>query len=324
MHLKILRVFCDVVGQRSFSLAADANGMTQSGASHMIHQLEEHLGVRLLDRSKRPFVLTQEGQTYYDGCRQIVKRYDALEESVRTLHDEVAGRVAVASIYSVGLSHMSQFVQRFIGQYPKANVRLQYQHPDKVYDLVQNDRVDFGLVSYPRASRTIKSLTWRDEPMVFVCSPGHRLAAHRQIAIADLAGEAFVSLDCGLQIRHEIDKALASRQVQVDVVMEFDNIETLKRAVEIEAGVTLLPFPTVARELAAGSLATAELSDLELVRPLGIIHRRGAELGKTAQRFEQLLRGTRDASAPQDSASTETNGHSVHRVELEREKQITG
>jgi len=122
MHIKTLKVFCDIVGQRSFSQAADANGMTQSGASHMIHQLEDHLGVRLLDRSKRPFVLTQEGQTYYDGCRQIVKRYDALEDAVRTLHDEVAGRVRVASIYSVGLSHMSQFVQQFLRQYPKADV----------------------------------------------------------------------------------------------------------------------------------------------------------------------------------------------------------
>jgi DNA-binding transcriptional LysR family regulator len=321
MHLKTLKVFCDVVGQRSFSQAADANGMTQSGASHMVHQLEDNLGVRLLDRSKRPFVLTQEGQMYYDGCRQIVKRYNALEESVRTLHEEVSGRVSVASIYSVGLSHMREFVDRFIAQYPKADVRLQYQHPDKVYELVQNDRVDFGLVSYPRASRTIKSLTWRDEPMVFVCSPNHRLADRNQISMADLAGEAFVSFDSGLQIRHEIDKALASRQVQVDVVMEFDNIETLKRAVEIDTGVTLLPLPTVARELAAGSLVTATLSDIELVRPLGIIHRRGAELGRTAQRFKQLLRGSGDLDPSSLGESSKTDSRSAERITLEQEKQ---
>ncbi len=305
MHFKTLKVFCDVVGRRSFSQAADANGMTQSGASHMIHQLEDHLGVRLLDRSKRPFTLTEEGQTYYDGCRQLVKRYDALEEAVRSLHDEVAGRVMVASIYSVGFSHMSQFVQDFLRRYPKANVRLQYQHPDKVYDLVQSDRVDLGLVSYPRSSRTMKSLTWRDEPMVFVCSPDHRLAGSPEVAITDLAGESFVGFDSDLQIRHEIDKTLASRDVQVDVVMEFDNIETLKRAVEIGAGVTLLPLPTVTRELAGGSLVTARLSDVELVRPLGIIHRRGAELGKTAQRFKQLLRGTIDATASELGEATE-------------------
>jgi len=324
MHLKTLKVFCDVVGRRSFSQAADANGMTQSGASHMIHQLEDHLGVRLLDRSKRPFILTPEGQTYYDGCRQLVKRYDALEEAVRTLHDEVGGRVAVASIYSVGLSHMNQIVQQFLRQYPKANVRLQYQHPDRVYDLVKNDQVDLGLVSYPRASRTIKSLTWRDEPMVFVCSPAHRHANRSHVSISDLAGERFIGFDRDLQIRHEIDKTLASRNVQVEIVMEFDNIETLKRAVEIDAGVTLLPLPTVTRELAGGSLAIAELTDVELIRPLGIIHRRGAELGKTAQRFKQLLRGTIDVGAPPTGDPTATRDRSAQRAAEEPETQTTG
>ena len=96
MHMKLLKVFCDVVGQRSFSRAADENGISQSGASQMVHQLEDHLGVRLLDRSKRPFVLTPEGEVFHEGCRKLVQRYFALEEEVRTLHAEVSGRVSVA------------------------------------------------------------------------------------------------------------------------------------------------------------------------------------------------------------------------------------
>ena len=85
MHVKSLKVFCDVVGRRSFSRAADENGISQSGASQIVNHLEEELGVRLLDRSKRPFVLTAEGQVYYDGCRRLVQRFYALEEEVRTL-----------------------------------------------------------------------------------------------------------------------------------------------------------------------------------------------------------------------------------------------
>src|SRR6185312_15375775 len=93
MHLKGLKVFCDVVGWRSFSRAADENGISQSGASQVVNQLERRLGVKLIDRSKRPFVLTPEGETYYEGCRKLVQRYDALEDQVRTLHEEVSGRV---------------------------------------------------------------------------------------------------------------------------------------------------------------------------------------------------------------------------------------
>lgn len=289
MHLKSLKVFCDVVGRRSFSRAATENGISQSGASQIVNSLEEHLGVRLIDRTKRPFVLTPEGEIYYDGCRRLVQRYFALEEEVRTLHEEVAGRVSVASIYSIGLSHMNRFVQSFLKIYPKANVRVQYQHPKRVYELVESDQVDLGLVSYPRSSRTIKATTWREEPMVLVCAAGHPLASRERVTLADLHGEQMIAFDSDLEIRHEIDRALAAGGVEVRVQMEFDNTETIKRAVEIDAGVSLLPEPTVDREVQAGALVARPLAGIELKRPIGIIQRRGKELGKTAQRFMQLL-----------------------------------
>ncbi len=290
MHVKSLKVFCDVVGRKSFSLAAEANGISQSNASQMVQHLEERLEVKLLDRSKRPFVLTQEGEVYYEGCRKLVQRYYALEEEVRTLHQVVAGRVSVASIYSVGLSHMSRFVREFLTKHPKANVQLQYQHPNRVYELVESAQVDIGLVSYPKSSRTVKAIPWREEEMVLVCSPGHALSKSRAIRLEQLSGLDMVSFDTHLEIRREIDRALAARHVEAQVVMEFDNIETLKRAIEIDAGISLLPRPTVEREVQAETLVAIPLTGIRMVRPIGIIHAREKELGKTARRFIQLLR----------------------------------
>jgi DNA-binding transcriptional LysR family regulator len=321
MQLKSLKVFCDVVGWRSFSRAADENGISQSGASQVVNQLERRLGVKLIDRSKRPFVLTPEGETYYEGCRKLVQRYDALEDQVRTLHQEVSGRVRVVSIYSVGLHHMSRYLQKFLSQYPKANVRLEYQHPHQVYEAVEKDHADLGLISYPRASRSIEAIGWREEPMVLVCSPAHRLAGYASVALEDLDGEKVIGFDNDLTIRREIDRVLAMHQAEVQVAMEFDNVETIKRAVEIDAGVALLPEPTVRREVEAGTLAMVPLSTDELVRPLGIIHRRGKELGSTARRFIELLQsegqtvapiGSRRAEPDEELADIEyaTNGHS--------------
>lgn len=289
MHLRSLKVFCDVVGRRSFSRAAAENDMSQSGASQIVNHLEEHLGVKLIDRSKRPFVLTPEGEVYYDGCRKIVQRYFALEEEVRTFHEEVSGRVSVASIYSVGLSHMNRFVQNFLRLYPKANVRVQYEHPDRVYELVENDQIDLGLVSYPRSSRTITATTWREEPMVLVCAPEHPLARQQTVRPEDLHGQEMITFDANLEIRHAIDGALAQRGLEVRVTMEFDNTETIKRAVEINAGVSVLPQPTVDREVAAGTLVARPIVGFSLTRPIGVIQRRGRELGSTARRFMQLL-----------------------------------
>ncbi len=289
MHMKVLKVFCDVVGLRSFSRAADENGISQSGASQMVHQLEEHLGVRVLDRSKRPFVLTPEGVVFHEGCRKLVQRYYSLEEEVRSLHAEVSGRVHVASIYSVGLSHMNQIVQMFLRKQPKANVRVQYQHPQRVYELVESDQVDMGLVSYPKPSRNLRATPWRSEPMLVVCAPTHPLADRESVRLAELDGMTMVGFDADLEIRLELDRELAARDVAVKVVMEFDNTETIKRAVEIDAGFSILPAPTVEREVRAGSLRAVSISDVRLQRPIGIIQRKGKELGQTASRFLHLL-----------------------------------
>jgi DNA-binding transcriptional LysR family regulator len=290
MHLKALKIFCDVVYRRSFSRAADDNGISQSGASQVVHQLERRLGVKLVDRSKRPFSLTPEGEVYYEGCRKLLERYDVLEEEVRTLHEEVAGRVRVASIYSVGLHHMNRHLQDFLSQYPKANVRLEYLHPHRVYEAIENDQADLGLVSYPKSSRTIKAILWREEPMALVCAPGNPLARRSRIGLTDLEGQPMVGFDADLTIRREIDRVLHLHNVEVQVVMEFDNIETIKRAIEIDAGIGLLPRPTVVREVEAGSLAAVPLATDELIRPLGILHRRGKELGVTVRRFMDMLR----------------------------------
>ncbi len=296
VQLKSLKVFCDVVRQRSFSRAADENDISQSGASQLVQQLEEGLGVKLIDRSKRPFVLTPEGEVYYEGCRGVVERYFAVEDQVRTLHQEVVGRVRVASIYSVGLHHMNRYLQEFLGQHPKANVRLEYLHPHRVYQSVEDDVADLGLVSYPKSSRTVEALAWREEPMVLVCAPTHALAAgFRQtgtvqpFSLSRLHGQRVVGFDSDLTIRGEIDRVLQLHRVEVQVVMEFDNIETIKRAIEIDAGVGLLPEPTVVREVASQTLVAIPLDTDELVRPLGIIHRRGKELNSATRRFIELL-----------------------------------
>jgi DNA-binding transcriptional LysR family regulator len=304
VNLKSLKVFCDIVARRSFSRAAEVNGISQSGASQVISQLEGRLGVQLIERSKRPLVPTREGQVFYDGCRKLIARYEALEDEVRTLHEEVAGRVRVAAIYSVGLHHMSRYVQEFMTRHPKANVRLEYLHPERVLELVEQGQADIGIVSYPRSTRAIEAEPWREEPLVLACAPSSAFAGRVQLSLAELDGQRMVGFDPDLVIRHEVDRVIAAHGAEPDVVMEFDNIETIKRAVEIDAGVALLPEPTLGRELAAGTLCAVRISGDELVRPLGIIHARGKPLGPTSRRFVDLLHDhARDASSDLTVAS---------------------
>jgi len=312
MHIRFLRIFCDICDLTSFSRAAEANGVSQSNASQVVHQLEERLGVKLIDRSKRPFVLTPEGQRLHEGSRVIVQRYDDLEGEVRSLHEAVAARLTVASIYSVGLAHMSRFLRDFLAANPQADVRLEYLHPHRVYEAVDSGQADLGLVSYPEKSRTLAAIAWRTEPMVLVCHPQHPLAGRRSVPLELLCNEPLVAFQRGLKIREEIDRVLARHGVAVKVELEFDNIETIKQAIEVGAGVSLLPEPTIGRELATGALAIVPLEGQPMARPLGIIHRRERKMSETAQRFVALLQ-SQAMDAEEAAGAPSTNGRPMRR-----------
>ncbi|MCS7045209.1 MAG: LysR family transcriptional regulator [Gemmataceae bacterium] len=288
MHLASLKVFCDVARQRSFSQAARVNDLTQSAVSQVISQLERRMRTRLIDRSTRPLQLTALGQAFFEGCQALLAQYDELEASIRSACAEVAGTVRIAAIYSVGLSDMGQYVRRFTARQPKVHIHIDYLHPDEVTHRVVEGIVDLGLVSFPRKTSELAAVPWRDEEMVFVCSPKHPLAGRRAVRPTDLNGHRFVHFDRNLVIRRRIDKFLREQRATVEVACTFDNIENIKQAVAVDAGVALLPAPTVHREVEAGTLVARPLAGCRFVRPLGIIHRR-QRLSAAARGFMELL-----------------------------------
>lgn len=316
MNIETIRLFCDVVQHQSFSRGAAANEVSQSAATQSVHRMERHFGVQLVDRTKRPFVLTPEGQACYEGLREMLEVYDSVEARVRSLRKEVGGTVRVAAIYSIGLHDMSRCMQQFMRRYPKAKVRLEYLRPNKIYDAVLNSEIDLGVVSYPASSADIAVVPLRSERMVLVCHPEHKLAGRKAITAEHLRDEGFVAFDRDLIIRKEVDRYLRQRSVSVRVVMEFDNIETIKQAVEIGAGISILPEPTVRRETQAGSLVAVRLIAPQLERPIGIIHRQRKTFTPTAMKFMELLKLQQgDQAQPEDEpieavpSESRTPGH---------------
>jgi DNA-binding transcriptional LysR family regulator len=296
MHLDTLRLYCDVVRLRSFSRGAAANGISQSAASQAIQQLEAELDVPLLDRSRRPLQPTEEGKTFYEACRALLEGFDKARAELLASRERVEGTVRVAAIYSVGLHDMSRHMQPFMAAYPHARVLLECLHPHKVVEAVLNDEADVGILSYPAATRALTVLPLRSEAMVLVTHPSHRLAKRRLAGPAELNGEKFVAFDRDLAIRKAIDRALKQHGVKVDVVMEFDNVETIKQAIGINAGVSILPRPTVLKEIGVRTLAAVPLS-IPLFRPIGIIHRRGKRLTPAVAAFIQQLQKPVDAES---------------------------
>jgi DNA-binding transcriptional LysR family regulator len=294
VNLDTLRLYCDVVRLRSVSRGAGANGVSQSAASQAIQQLEAELDLPLLDRSRRPLEPTDEGQRFFEACRGLLQGFEKARVELAASRQRVEGTVRVAAIYSVGLHDMSRHLQPFMAAYPQARVLLECLHPHKVVEAVMRDEADVGVLSYPAGTRALAVIPLRAEPMVLVAHPSHRLARRRSLGAAELNGEKFVAFSQDLAVRKAIDRTLKQHAVRVDVVMEFDNVETIKQAISINAGLSILPRPTVLKELGMRTLVTLPLHFPGLVRPIGIIHRRGRRLTPAVARFIELLQKADD------------------------------
>lgn len=299
MHVKILKVFCDVVNRNSFSQAAAENDMTQSGASQAVQHLEEHLQVQLIDRTKRPFVLTAEGTVFHAGCVKLVRQFDSLVEEVRSIGHEVKGQASIAAIYSVGLSYLPDIKQAVAARYPDAEVRFQFGHPDEVYRLVEQGMVDFGLVSYPKSSKTINTTAWREERMILAAAKGHPLCERHVVTPDDLARQILVAFAPNLRIRHEIDRYLRQLGITMQLAAELDNIDSVKHAMEVDTAVAFLPEPSVKEEIAKGTAVALNCPWLALKRPLGLVHRRNDTLGRTARGVMELILEKGDLKPPE-------------------------
>jgi len=300
MHLRNVELFCEIAQRRSFSRAADAQNVSQSSASQAVHALEERLGTELIDRSVRPLGLTPAGKVYFEGCRELLDGFRKIEDEVRRLGDIVVGRVRVAAIYSVGLLQMDAHIRRFEERYPQAELQLAYLHPDEVYERILNDEADIGLVSFPRDGGDVSCIAWQEQPMAVVVPKDHALANRSEVDLSELEGKSFVAFTPELTIRRKIDRWLKQAGITVDIVHAFDNIENIKRAVEIGSGLTLLPEPSVRREVELGSLHVLKPAGVDWSRPLGIIHRRNKSLTSVADKFVEMLQ--------EESAAITSNG----------------
>jgi len=287
VHIKL---FKDIANTKSISRAAQLHGISQSAATQRVQELEKTLKVRLLDRGRRPLVLTDAGRLFYDFCREVLRHKEDFDVSLDRLKGRLEGVVRVASIYSVGISELSHLEQVFSSRLPSAELRIEYLRPERIYEVILSEQADLGLLSYPEASRDIKVIPWREEEMVVAVSPGHSLAAKERVEPVDLTGEDYVGFDDDLPISRGLKRFFREHRVEVNPVMHFDNIQMIKEAVALGSGVSILPACALRFEIAQGRLVAVPLAPPGLRRPLGIIHLRRKRFNQATLSFLHLLK----------------------------------
>lgn len=294
MQIETLKVFCDLTETESFTKAAKLNSVTQSAVSQQVSALERLFKSLLIERSKKQFRLTREGHVLYEMGKQIVRNYDELHSQMQELKNVISGTLRIETVYSLGLHTLPPYLKRYMKSYPTVNLRVAYRQSDEVYEDVLGNVVDLGLVAYPTRDTRLELMPLGKEPLVLVCPPEHPLANRRSVKISALAGQRFVAFEPDTPTRLAIDKVLREHRVETDTVMELDNLETVKRAVEIDTGVAILPLVTVKAEVAAKTLAAVKFEDVQLERPWAAIYKKTRVPSTAMREFLDLLKGKTD------------------------------
>ncbi len=244
----------------------------------------------MFDRKRKPFRLTAAGELFYNASKDILERFEKFNDDLDSLRKITTNRINVAAIYSIGMHSLPPYVKAFMAKYPNINVHVEYLSSRQIHELVLRETIDIGLVAVPQKNRNLQVYHFGDELLVFVCSPEHPLGNKSRIDIHQLHLQKFIGFEEGIPTRILTDTILANYNVSVQKIMEFDNIETVKRAVEIDAGVSILPQTAIRQELANGTLRAIPFSNENFIRPTGIIVRKGKNLSQPERYFLGFLR----------------------------------
>jgi DNA-binding transcriptional LysR family regulator len=289
MHLEYLKIFSDLVKKRSFSEAAKSNGITQSAVSQQLKTMENHFKTQIVDRSQKQFRLTQEGEKIYRDSQEILRLYEKLQQEISELGDMLSGTVHISSTYSVGIHIVPNFVKSFIKSYPTIDIRLDYNQSIKVYDDVINNVADIGFVSYPQENRLLDMHTFMKEPLVLVCNNESKFARRKTIQLKELEDQKLISFESPMASQKALMAILKSEGVSVKIAKQFDNIEMIKNAVEIDLGVAILPISAVANLDKDQNLNIVDFKNKPYTRDIAVIYRKGKILTTSVKKFIEQI-----------------------------------
>lgn len=306
MHIENFKIFSDLVESESFSRAAKLNGVTQSAVSQQLRAMEKHFNVLIVDRSQKQFRLTREGETLYESAKELLHRYERLVSDIQEMKKIISGTIHISTIYSIGLHELPPYIKSFLQTFPSVNVRVEYRRSNLVYEDVLHNSVDLGLIAYPQKLRQLEIIPFLEDNLVLVCNPAHPFAKQKDVSVEQLEGQKLVGFEQDIPTRKATDQLFREHKLDLDPVMEFDNIETVKRAIEIDAGVSILPSGTIVNEVSQGLLVQVPLRGKPVKRPLAIIHRKGRVLTPAMKKFIAELTGKPYSDAEVEEKKSKT------------------
>lgn len=289
MHIESLKVYCDVVETRSFSSAAERNGITQSAVSQKLRNLEQQFGVKfILREAGRTEKVTPEGRVFYDACKEIVAAYGSISSRLLRLQGALRGEVRVATVPSLGLLEVAEARRRFRRRYPGVRVETRYLERREVPGVLEAGEADFAVLAWPEKGEGFEvEICWQDK-LLLVCPIQHRLARYGTVGLKDLRGERFVHCHPDGHSGEAMQRIFERAKVEVDALFVVRNVESAMRAVDVEGALTILPEGQ-APEM-SDRYRRVEVNAQDMWRPVGVVRKKGSALSPAALELVRVLR----------------------------------
>lgn len=298
LTIKQLKAFEAIARHLSFSRAADALYLSQPAVSMQIKQLEESIGLPLLEKQGKRLSLTDAGRETLHYSRAMLQQLQDLESALDEMKGLSRGHLTIA-VVSTASYFMPHLLAKFIREHPKINVSLSVANRDSVMQQITDNTADLAIMGQPPDEAELISDPFMDNPLVVIAAPDHPLAKQKKIPARQLAAETFVLREHGSGTRGVVERFFASHDLPLPAHMEMDTNEAIKQSVSAHIGIGIISRHGIDLELETHRLCVLDAAGFPILRHWHIVHRKDKRLSVAARAFQAfLLAEARQAETP--------------------------
>lgn len=286
--LRQMDTFLEVVRQNSMSRAADLLSVSQPAVSMQVRQLEEAVGLPLLEHAGRKIALTEAGRDFYEYAIAAVAQLKQLDDAMAERRGLKKGRVELA-IVSTAKYFVPMLLMHFRKRFPDIQVVLHIHNRENVMNLLTRNEADFAIMGRPPETLDCIATAFADNPLGIISAPEHALSRRRQAPLSLLKDQEFVVRERGSGTRQAMERLFAEHRIEPQIVMEMPSNETIKQAVMAGMGLGFLSLRTIRHELASGYLVLLDLEGLPVMRQWYVTHMAAKRLSPAASALKSFL-----------------------------------
>lgn len=287
MDILALEAFIAVARHESFSKASKQLFVTQPAISKRVASLEEELGTQLFNRIARQISLTEAGKQLLPKAQDLVDQAEDMQRYASNLSNDISGNLSVAIAHHIGLHRMPPILKAFNQRYPKVDLDIRFEDSDQAFYMVQQGDIEFAVITLPNQlpKKLVKEIVWTDK-LNIVVSSDHELSAQRKVDLAHLADYPCVLTSKDTETYKVIQREFDEKNLELNVQMETNNLETLKMLAAAGLGWSLLPQTMIDKTVMSLNVC------IELKRELGLVVHKNRSLSNAANALRGLIQSS--------------------------------